>query len=188
MANPASRKRHSTPEWSRHRTGAMAAIAISMGFMPGVKAMIASDMPDSAAQTATRHSQGDKTDESGGHGSSCTAAADTLFHACRQRVNDDFFGARAICINLAKSGEREKCYAEARTKRVEGRQLCHVQLASRRSACVGLGDERYPRFDRQPSRPASTSCRIPTAKACLRFATVAGPHFTGSFDHGCDFC
>ncbi|MGH8508191.1 MAG: hypothetical protein ACREVH_05680 [Gammaproteobacteria bacterium] len=78
----------------------------------------------------------------------CSATATTLLKACKKEIGDDFFTARAICINVSDPEKREECYAEAREERKEGKQLCRDQFTGRRDACASLGEGRYdPVFD-----------------------------------------
>jgi len=78
----------------------------------------------------------------------CSATAKALFRACRNEVQDDFFVAQAICINVSDDAERAECFADARASRRESLQLCREQLAGRLDACQSLGEDRYdPDFD-----------------------------------------
>ena len=73
----------------------------------------------------------------------CSATAKLLFEACGFESKDDFFVAKAKCINLADAGARTQCLADARQTRVESGKECRVQLDWRRAACAVLGEARY---------------------------------------------
>lgn len=78
----------------------------------------------------------------------CSATATTLFTACKNEVLDDYFRARAICMNVSDDEERETCFADAKASRREGQDFCRAQLTGRRDACGLLGENRYdPQFD-----------------------------------------
>lgn len=79
---------------------------------------------------------------------SCTATAMALREACGSEIRDDYFVARAKCINVADDGEREECFEEARVERNSGRRFCGQQLRWRRDTCNLVGEERYdPELD-----------------------------------------
>ncbi|MGH8584495.1 MAG: hypothetical protein ACREWG_17345 [Gammaproteobacteria bacterium] len=83
-----------------------------------------------------------------GNGRFCSATAQAQFSACKKEVKDDFFTARAICINVSDQEERKACFAEAQAQRTEGRKLCGEQRAARKDLCAALGEDRYdPDFD-----------------------------------------
>jgi hypothetical protein len=78
----------------------------------------------------------------------CTKTADLQFSACENEVKDDYFVARAICLNLLDADERDECNDEARDEQSEGKQLCREQRAARGELCEQLGEDRYdPNFD-----------------------------------------
>ncbi len=78
----------------------------------------------------------------------CSATATALFTACKNEVIDDYYKARAICINVSDEEERETCFADAKASRRESNQLCRAQLTWRRDACTSLGEDRYdPEFN-----------------------------------------
>ncbi len=94
-------------------------------------------------------------------GGPCSATAAALFKACRSEGLDDFYTARARCINLAGRGARDACFGDAREERREAGQLCRAQRRGRLEACRSLGEARYDpdfrpaRFDdpRDPAHP-----------------------------------
>ncbi len=91
----------------------------------------------------------------------CPATARALFRACRSEVKDDFFVAKARCINVSDGEARRRCSAKARTARNKADRLCRRQRQGRLGACLSLGEGRYdPDFDpalfddpRNPSSP-----------------------------------
>ncbi len=97
-------------------------------------------------------------------GSLCASTARALFNACRHSVNQDFFAARAVCINISAMDERKRCFDEAATSRIGGRKSCQEQLNNRRNACVVPGLERYDpaNLDADVKRPSIPHrCRSP---------------------------
>jgi hypothetical protein len=91
----------------------------------------------------------------------CSQTALALLKACRNEVEDDFFVAKAKCINVSDQGKREQCLVEAKAARKESKQLCREQRDGRLDACQSLGEDRYdPDFDpalfgdpRNPTNP-----------------------------------
>jgi hypothetical protein len=91
----------------------------------------------------------------------CSTTALLLFHACRSEVRDDLYVAKAKCLNVSQSEERDGCNGDAKQAFREGSQLCSEQREERLEACGSLGEGRYDpdfspeRFDdpRAPSRP-----------------------------------
>lgn len=81
-------------------------------------------------------------------GGFCSQTAKLLFRSCGFEAQDDFFKARAICLNVSDQVEREECLADATTARNESRQLCGEQRTGRLDTCKSLGENRYdPDFD-----------------------------------------
>ncbi len=88
----------------------------------------------------------------------CTATAVFQFVACENEVQDDFFTATAICLNLSETEERNECSAEAFAASHEGRSLCREQREARRELCLALGEDRYdPDFDPADFNPTFTN-------------------------------
>lgn len=82
------------------------------------------------------------------NGRFCSATARALFLSCQNEVTDDFFKAKAICLNVSDEDERDDCFDEAETQRKEGDQLCRKQRGARKELCAALGEARYdPDFD-----------------------------------------
>jgi len=78
----------------------------------------------------------------------CSATAQALHRACQHEAQDDHHQARALCINLARPGERRRCFADAKDELAEARELCDEQRAARGDLCGELGEQRYaPDFD-----------------------------------------
>ncbi len=73
----------------------------------------------------------------------CTATANTIAQSCRYEGLDDYYKARAICINLSETAERQRCNADAQQARTDGAEQCSEQLAGRLAACQLLGEGRY---------------------------------------------
>lgn len=73
----------------------------------------------------------------------CSDTAKAMFRACGGEIEDDYWQAAALCINVADGAERRRCGDEAKIAREEGAQLCRDQRESRRGACTRLGEDRY---------------------------------------------
>jgi len=78
----------------------------------------------------------------------CSYTALLQLWACRNEVRDDYYTARAGCVNVSDSDERRECGDEARTDLRDGQALCTDQRAARLELCAAVGEERYePEFD-----------------------------------------
>ncbi len=78
----------------------------------------------------------------------CSSTADAIFRACTNGVDDDFWIANAVCINVTNDSERSQCFTDAKESRAEDNQLCSDQLALRQDTCKLVGEDRYdPDFD-----------------------------------------
>lgn len=78
----------------------------------------------------------------------CSATAKALSRACGFEVQDDWWVASAICLNVSDQEERDECHQEAAQERRESDRLCRQQLNGRLAACGVLGQGRYdPDFD-----------------------------------------
>lgn len=97
----------------------------------------------------------------------CTATANTVLQSCKYETYDDYYKARAICINLSETGERQNCNAEANQARSESLDSCSEQHAARLSACQLLGEARYDpevepyMFDSNFANPSSLNPYFP---------------------------
>lgn len=81
-------------------------------------------------------------------GATCSATAALLHSACGYEGRDDYFVAKAKCINLADAGRRARCLAQAVGAKAAGVKACQAQLDWRRASCAVLGEARYdPPFD-----------------------------------------
>lgn len=88
----------------------------------------------------------------GGDSGFCSRTAKAVFRACQSEVRDDFFIAKASCINESDDAERAQCLADARASRRES--LARIQgqrwRAEARSHLNGLGkaiDEQFSRWN-----------------------------------------
>jgi hypothetical protein len=78
----------------------------------------------------------------------CTQTASAQLDACKSEVRDDFFSARALCLNLSDAGARDACFEQARAEKQEATEECAEQRSARRELCGELGEEPYdPSFD-----------------------------------------
>ncbi len=69
----------------------------------------------------------------------CSATTSAQFTACASEVKDDFFVAKAKCINVSAEKKRKECFLEAKVAREEGKQLCGAQRTARLAICGELG-------------------------------------------------
>jgi hypothetical protein len=91
----------------------------------------------------------------------CSDTAELQELACINEARDDYYNARAICLNLGDGGERAACNAEASAALREANGLCDEQDDAREDLCEQIGEARYePDFDpanyqdpRRPGRP-----------------------------------
>ena len=78
----------------------------------------------------------------------CTATTAVQLKACNHEKLDDFYGAKALCINISEDTARAECFDTAQEELVEGKLLCREQRAQRLKICDELGEARYDRdFD-----------------------------------------
>src|SRR4029450_3652724 len=78
----------------------------------------------------------------------CSSTAEGIFRACTKGVDDDFWIANAVCINITNDSDRSQCFADAKEARAEDDQLCADQKALRLETCTLEGEGRYdPNFD-----------------------------------------
>ena len=81
-------------------------------------------------------------------GGFCTTTANTIFRACKNNVQDDYWIATAYCINISNDGERDQCQTDAVEERDEENELCSEQLQGRLDVCQSIGENRYdPNLD-----------------------------------------
>lgn len=78
----------------------------------------------------------------------CTQTASAQLDACKSEVKDDFFSARARCLNESDAAARDACFDEAKVEKQDGTEECGEQRTARRELCAELGEEPYhPSFD-----------------------------------------
>jgi len=106
----------------------------------------------------------------------CSATTHALFSACRNETQDDYFVARAICINTSDSEEREGCLDDAKESLEDGAEECVEVRDARDDLCDRIGEGRYePDFD-----PASLDDpRVPTNPNPF-FPIAVGNHWSVS--------
>lgn len=75
-------------------------------------------------------------------GGPCSRAASLQLRACRNEIRDDFYTAKARCIQLSAT-ERKACLADARADLEDAEKLCQEQLEARDELCDELGDDAY---------------------------------------------
>jgi hypothetical protein len=154
MAISARHKVGETLDFSRNLTRTLMASTTAMCFLLGTPPTLARDIRDIDDRAELKDI---------GHrgGRFCSATARTLFQACGNGLKDDFFVAKAKCINISNKNERTECLIEAKAAREEGNQTCREQRDGRLAACELLGEGRYEpdfnpaRFDdpKQPTNP-----------------------------------
>jgi hypothetical protein len=108
----------------------------------GICAVALVTMAATAAQGRDDRDDDDDDPEFRGPGI-CSATAQLQFKACGFEARDDFYVAKAKCINIADARERASCHHEARQARTEVGSFCREQLEWRRAACRVLGEQRY---------------------------------------------
>lgn len=77
------------------------------------------------------------------NGGFCSRTASAQLTACRHEVRDDFYTARASCINVSDREDRADCFAVAKEERRDDNRLCREQRRARRDLCDALGEDRY---------------------------------------------
>ncbi|MGE0825548.1 MAG: hypothetical protein AB7G75_16905 [Candidatus Binatia bacterium] len=89
----------------------------------------------------------DDDDDRSGRRGVCSQTAKFLSDACNKEVQNDYFKARAICLNVLDTEEHSQCNVEATTTRNENQQLCRAQRTARLDVCKAIGEDRYePNF------------------------------------------
>jgi hypothetical protein len=92
-------------------------------------------------------------------GGICSRTARLQFYACHAELSDDYYTAKAACLNQPEDGT--ECVREARSERREGVDSCSEQLEARRDLCDEIGEAAHdPDMDpalfqdpRSPSHP-----------------------------------
>jgi hypothetical protein len=73
----------------------------------------------------------------------CTQTASAQLDACKSEVKDDFFTARALCLNESDAAARDACFDEAKSEQQDAAEECREQRSARRELCAELGEEAY---------------------------------------------
>jgi len=73
----------------------------------------------------------------------CSKTANIASRACMHELKDDFWIAKANCLNVSDDEERVECVADAKEERQEGNALCKAQLSARKELCGLIGEDRY---------------------------------------------
>ena len=73
----------------------------------------------------------------------CTTTANYAMTACTSEVEDDFWIAKAICINISDTDERLECENDADVEKVDETALCGDQKAARLAICGLVGEDPY---------------------------------------------
>jgi hypothetical protein len=98
--------------------------------------------------STTAFTDDDDDDDDDRRGGYCSQTARLLYSSCKNEAQDDYFQARAICLNVSDNAERAQCNSEASAARNETRQLCRDQRTARIEVCQAIGEDRYePDFD-----------------------------------------
>jgi hypothetical protein len=78
----------------------------------------------------------------------CSATTKAQFKACGHEKLDDFYTAKALCINISDDAARAECLDTAQQELKDGKSLCKEQRDQRLEICNELGEARYERsFD-----------------------------------------
>lgn len=78
----------------------------------------------------------------------CSATTEAQHSACGYEKLDDYYSARALCINISGDEARKECFDTSRQELADGRTLCREQRAQRLKICGEIGEARYDRsFD-----------------------------------------
>jgi len=118
----------------------------SLALLP--KAVTACVLGAMALGTQTTWASDDHDDHRHGGKGACTKTAHAARTACGFDVLDDFWIAKANCINVSDREERKECREEARIARKESREECRDQFEARLELCDAVGEGRYdPDFD-----------------------------------------
>ena len=78
----------------------------------------------------------------------CSATTKAQFKACRHEKLDDFYTAKALCINISDDAARTACLDSTQQDLDDGKLLCKDQRDQRLEICNELSEVRYERsFD-----------------------------------------
>jgi hypothetical protein len=73
----------------------------------------------------------------------CSKTALLAAKACKSETRDDYWIAKANCLNITDSGDRAECEAEAKDEQKEGRAICKDQQNARKELCGLIGENQY---------------------------------------------
>jgi hypothetical protein len=78
----------------------------------------------------------------------CEETAANQREACASEARDDYYVARAVCLNVSDEEERAECFEEAQDEYAEAGEECAEQQEAREDLCDALGQGRYdPSFE-----------------------------------------
>ena len=113
-----------------------------------VAGLLASSLVIGTTALGTSADERDTSADERGRGGFCSRTAKAALLACGNEVQDDFWIAKGICINLSDDAERKRCNADAQAARRDGPDLCQEQYRARLDVCGLVGEDRYdPEFD-----------------------------------------
>src|SRR5215475_10387932 len=79
----------------------------------------------------------------GGKTNFCTRTSRSWFNACSASVVDDYWVARAKCLNVSDHAARADCFQTAKAERKDAAGNCKEGLDWRLSICQKTGEGRY---------------------------------------------
>ena len=97
----------------------------------------------------------------------CSATAQALNRACQHESQDDYYKAKAICINVVDDSLRADCFTTAKSARTDFLNACADKLTGRDRICAKLGEQRYDppfhdlQFESDYRSPTSINPYIP---------------------------
>lgn len=96
----------------------------------------------------------------------CSDTADLQELSCEHEARDDYYKARAICLNIDDSSDRAACNSDATEGRNDALLSCDEQSDAREDLCAMIGEARYdpdftPANYQDPRRPTRTNAYFP---------------------------
>lgn len=96
----------------------------------------------------------------------CSTTAQLQHAACLAEVSDDYYLARAKCLNVTNGLAQEECFDEVQEARSETFELCGDQREARKDFCEEIGEAAYepdmsPALFQDPRNPATTNPYFP---------------------------
>jgi hypothetical protein len=86
-------------------------------------------------------------DARGGYGhfgdNFCSATTKVLAQSCKSEAQDDYYRAKALCLNVGNADDRKECIFEASRDRLDHYATCREQRSARGNLCAALGEARY---------------------------------------------